>query len=454
MAKKLDLDFFETIILYQCLAGNSEYVATVAEYLDPKYFRDGNVRPIIEIISEYYEEYDVPPNASEVKARLHDAELRESFKKAVTRFKELSPDYNPKELLGNTEEFLKQRMVIEVLRQATKSHDNGDPIDVDAAFDSLEEANSIALLDDLGMDYFNDIDAHVERLNEEVRHLSTGWEWLDEKLGGGWMDDGRALYIFSGVTNVGKSIFLGNIAVNAIKQGKTAIIISLEMSEHVYASRIDAQLSQIAMNDLSSKSEDLRSFVKQYKEDQCDSQLFIKEFPPSTVSARHISAYLKKLVRRGVTPDIIIIDYLSLLEPIKSFGSTYVDVKKIAEQVRALSYIYECPVVSATQLNRDAFGQEDPGLETTSESMGLSHTVDAQLSIWCNEEDSELGIINLGLMKNRFGPKFGQCQLNIDYNTLTLYEGEKVRETNDIETLLGEGASLVGERGGMAEMLS
>ncbi len=433
---KIDLDFFETVIAYNCFKGNSEYLAAVSDYLEPRYFHNPNIRPIVQIINEFYKQHDVLPTPVEIKARLYNAELRTAFINTVNSFREVAGNFNESELLANTEVFFKNRMILKTVDDIIHQHSTAQGIDTDKIFEQLDHAHSITMLEDMGMDYFEAIDAHIANLKETERFMPTGWKWLDDKLGGGWMEQGRALYVFSGVTNVGKSIFLGNVACHALVEDKVVVLISLEMSEHVYAKRIDAQLSKIALSKLATETDQLKDFVGRFKKDRCKSKLIIKEFPPSTVNSRHISAFIKKLIRRGIKPDMIVIDYLSLLEPIHVTGSSYSDVKKISEQVRALSYIFHCPVISATQLNRDAFGVENPGIETTSESMGLAHTVDAQFAIWCGEEDAQLNIINLGLMKNRFGPKIGSTQLFIDYETLSLYEEKLVTSDNGMNDLL------------------
>ena len=67
--------------------------------------------------------------------------------------------------------------------------------------------------------------------------------------------------------------------------------------------------------------------------------------------------------------------------------------------------------------------------------MGLSHTVDAQFSIWTEEGDNELGIIHLGVMKNRFGPRDIATTLEIEYPTLTLKEsGNTFSTKNNTDT--------------------
>ena len=68
-------------------------------------------------------------------------------------------------------------------------------------------------------------------------------------------------------------------------------------------------------------------------------------------------------------------------------------------------------------------------MDTISESVGLAATADCIFSIWQEEEDRDLGRIQLGIMKNRFGPNFGYQTMRIDYSTLTLEEDEANSET-------------------------
>jgi hypothetical protein len=64
-------------------------------------------------------------------------------------------------------------------------------------------------------------------------------------------------------------------------------------------------------------------------------------------------------------------------------------------------------------------------METISESIGVSFTADVQLSIWSDQNDKKLGVSNLGIQKNRFGPNAGSTKLKIDYGTLLLEEFEE-----------------------------
>jgi hypothetical protein len=58
----------------------------------------------------------------------------------------------------------------------------------------------------------------------------------------------------------------------------------------------------------------------------------------------------------------------------------------------------------------------------TKNSIGLAATCDLICSLWQEDTDRELGVINMGIQKNRFGPNFGSAAFKCNYNTLTLKE--------------------------------
>ena len=121
-------------------------------------------------------------------------------------------------------------------------------------------------------------------------------------------------------------------------------------------------------------------------------------------------------------------------------NNSYERIKHATEQVRAMSYSFNCPIISATQLNRSGFDQDNPELATISESIGLAATADVIVSIYQNEEDRELNIIRLGMMKNRYGPRGNTQAMRIDYSTLTIDQADDVEfeeDDNAFNTLAG-----------------
>lgn len=265
------------------------------------------------------------------------------------------------------------------------------------------------------------------------RTISTTWPWLDEKLGGGYMEQGRALYVFAGETNIGKSIFLGNTATNIAKQHRTVLLITLEMSELMYSKRLSSDITKIPLKHLSERTDQLKDSVLDFK-NKHRSRILIKEFPPNTITCNQIRSFTERLVNSGIELDAIVVDYVNLLKSNRGTNS-YERVKYATEELRALSYIFSCPIITATQLNRSGYNEVNPDLDTISESIGLAATADAIFGIWQEEEDAELGIIKLGMMKNRFGANFGSVTLNINYDTLTItddFEQQTEQGTSDI----------------------
>lgn len=425
----IDDQLFEHVIMHNCMT-DDRYLASVIDFLKPEYLKDANIKQTYALVSEFYNDHSELPTSTEIKTRCDTDALKQAIRTTVGYVKNLDKTYNKDELYKNTEQFIKERSVYNTLLEVVDQGSSGElePSDLLSKF---EAACNINLNVDVGINYFEDIDHHIDDMKKQEKYIKSGWQWLDNKLNGGFIQTGRALYVFAGETNVGKSIFLGNIATNICKQNKNVLLVSLEMSEMLYAKRLSSDIAQVPINEAHLSTEYLKESIKSFKSKHGNAQLIVKEFPPSTLSPQQLTAYIKKLSQTVMKPDVIILDYINLLKGPAGYSS-YEQIKKITELVRAISYKFECPVITATQLNRSGYNETDPGLDTVGESYGMGATADAVVSIWQREEDSELNVINLGMMKNRFGPNFGTCAMNIDYSTLTITEQETVNDTEQL----------------------
>ena len=414
---KLDLDYFETILLFNAL-GDQEYLSSIIGYVDPSLFNDKNIGKVIGRLSEFFLERGTVPTLTEIKARLSSEEDRKALNEVKPKLSQIEGPFNKDELIQNTEKFLKERFVYKtILNVAEKFSDQS--FKLEEALVDFEKAYNISLKDNLGHWYFEDIDKHVKDLVAVYKPIPTGWKFFDDKTEGGLFP--KTLVVFAGQVNVGKSIVLGNVATNMLLANKNVLLISLEMSEFMYSKRISSQLTQIPHGDLKTYTQELKEQVQHIK-NNVQGNLIVKEFPPKSVTVRHIDSYITKLKHKGFTPDIVVIDYVNLIHPIAKNLNSYESVKEICEHLRGLAFKYDIPIVSATQLNRGSFNTASPGMEGISESIGLAATCDVICSLWQEEEDRELGVINMGFQKNRFGPNFGSAAFRCNYNTLTLKE--------------------------------
>lgn len=421
---KLDLNYFENILVYQSLT-NTSYLADIIEYIKLDYFNNNDIRVVFKVIKEYYKQYHKAPNASELVQYLVSDEQKEAFKKVIQTSKTLDKNISYDEIIINTERFLGERAVYTTMMDIAGDFKN---LDISNVYQRFHDACNIRLYKDLGLDFYRDVDKLVDYLGNPNPTISTGFAWLDQKLGGGYLEEGKALYIFVGQPNVGKSIFLGNAATTIASQGKNVLLISLEMSEMMYATRLASKLTKIPIAELRNRKDEIKHIL----EGKERGKIIIKEFPPSTLSPEQLENYYKTVVDSGIKIDVMVLDYINLLRG-KASAQSYEKIKEIAEQVRAIAVKHGISVLSATQKNRQGVNNTESDMTTVSESMGLPATADAMFDISQTEEDKELGIVRLGMMKNRFGPNFGKVALRVDWNTLDIYEDSSV---NAVESTL------------------
>jgi replicative DNA helicase len=198
----------------------------------------------------------------------------------------------------------------------------------------------------------------------------------------------------------------------------------------LYAKRLCSNITKIPLSTIHLETTTLKKEINKIK--NTNGRVLIKEFPPSTITPRQIQAFVKKITDKGIQIDAIVIDYVNLLHsPIGS--NSYERVKYITEQIRAMSYTFNCPVITASQLNRQGTNINNPELTTISESLGLAMGADVMVSIFQSEEDRELGIIRLGMMKNRLGPAGSTQSMRIDYGTLTITQANDIEEDESVE---------------------
>jgi len=179
------------------------------------------------------------------------------------------------------------------------------------------------------------------------------------------------------------------------------------MAEERIAERIDANLMDIAMEDLKALPADIYNKKMQQIRKKYTGRLIIKEYPTATANANHFRALLNDLkTKKNFEPDIIFIDYLNICASARlkmsASVNSYTFIKAIAEEIRSLAQEFEVPIFSATQVNRGGFNNSDVGLENTSESFGLPATADLMFALISTEELEEQGQVMVKQLKNRY----------------------------------------------------
>lgn len=417
-----------------------KYSTILFEYFDERFFTNSNIQTIVKTINSYYSNYKKIPSKQVIELLLEKiAEKKELSNKELKQELNLSLDLKIKQ----DEEFVEKNILDFIKGKSTyfTIMDNLDKIkvnkDVSSCMDKFNNITGISFDNKDGMNYFNDLDIHFEELARPEILMPTGFTELDKAFNGGVPIDGRCLTIFMGQTNIGKSLILSNLAVNLLKEGKFVIIFSMEMSEFVYSKRIDAHLANYNVNALHKDIPKVKNKIQTFKTAHPDAQLLIKEYPPRTVNANTFKNFIDDIILKYKRkPDAILVDYLNIMNPINAVAAksnSYERVGAITQEVRALSYIYECACFSITQSNRASYDSNDVDLEHVSDSTQIAMTADAIVSMWQADGDKEANRLNFKVIKSRFGMVGLTFPLFIDYNSLRIkdYDCELLDEESE-----------------------
>ena len=95
-------------------------------------------------------------------------------------------------------------------------------------------------------------------------------------------------------------------------------------------------------------------------------------------------------------------------------------IKTIAEELRGLAVEKDIPIFTATQTNREGYGDSDPDLTNTSESWGLPATADFMFAMMTDDQLEELSQFRIKQLKNRYNRKDSNKRFCIGYDLMKM----------------------------------
>jgi len=303
----------------------------------------------------------------------------------------------------------------------------------------LQEALGVSFDQAIGHDYINDADSRYEFYNNEEEKIPFDLDIFNKMTKGGLPN--KTLNIALAGTGVGKSLFMCHMSSSALSEGKNVLYITMEMAEERIAERIDANLMDLPIQQLTELPKNV--FDEKIKKIAKGSigKLIVKQYPTGAAHVGHFRALLNELkLKKNFTPDMIFIDYLNICSSSRvknTSANSYTIIKSIAEELRGLAVEFDVPIMSATQTTRSGFGNTDVGLEDTSESFGLPATADLMFALISTEELEELNQIMVKQLKNRYNDptKYKRFVIGIDRAKMKLYDVEESAQDNIMQDM-------------------
>ena len=284
-----------------------------------------------------------------------------------------------------------------------------------------------------------DYEERYESYHRKEDKIPFDLEFFDKVTKGGLPN--KTLNIALAGTGVGKSLFMCHFASSVLLQGKNVLYITMEMAEEKIAERIDANLLNINMQDITDLPKQMFESKVNDISKKTQGALIIKEYPTAAAHSGHFKGLLNELaLKKSFRPDIIFIDYLNICASSRyraaSNVNSYSYIKAIAEELRGLAVEANLPIVSATQTTRSGFASSDVDLTDTSESFGLPATADLMFALISTEELETLNQIMVKQLKNRYNdPTYNRrFVIGVDRTKMRLYDCEQTAQDDLLDS--------------------
>lgn len=241
----------------------------------------------------------------------------------------------------------------------------------------------------------------------EITGLDTGFKDLNKKLGGLHKSD---LILIAARPGMGKTAFALNLVANAAIKSKASVaVFSLEMSKEQLVQRLISSLSAVDISNIA-KGKIADSEWKKIADAMkilAKSKIYIDDTPGIKMS--EIRSKCRKLkIDSGL--DMVMIDYLQLMEADGRSESRQQEVAKISRAMKILAKEMDCPVVALSQLSRNTETGKDhvPKLSDLRDSGAIEQDADIVMFIYRDEyytkfETKKKNLADIKIAKNRHG---------------------------------------------------
>jgi len=227
-------------------AGNVVEVNHLISIIQPSFFIVPLHSDIYKLIKDFYKSYNNVPNKDELLKlfELKNIMVDRIEFNAITNINlhQYSPEF--------TYKYLRSFILVKVLNSQINKvaiklkSQKPDPDNIDSIFDyvrtELGENIDIEITNSSdGLDIYEP-NSHIQPIKNTK---STGFEYIDIVLGGGW--EPKTFIVFQGRPKVGKSLVLSNLAVRAANIGNNVGVFTVELGDSKYAKRIGSNLFSV-----------------------------------------------------------------------------------------------------------------------------------------------------------------------------------------------------------------
>ena len=245
------MERIETTILRN-LIYNEEYSRKVIPFIKPEYFEKRSEKVIFEEVTKFIVKYGSSITIEALNIETENrTDLTEDEIKEVRGINDSFDDsiVENQWLIDTTEKWCRDRAIYLALMESIHIADgNDEKKNRDAIPSILSDALSVSFDNHIGHDYLQDYEDRYESYHRKEDKIPFDLEFFNKITKGGIPN--KTLNIALAGTGVGKSLFMCHVASSVLLQGKNVLYITLEMAEEKIAERIDANLLNVNIQDI------------------------------------------------------------------------------------------------------------------------------------------------------------------------------------------------------------
>lgn len=422
----------------QLMLEDRPFYDQITEVLDINFFEKKYLQIFAQTLMNYRNKYNTHPN-SEVMISLLRTELNHHDKATAELVRQFYASIHKSEGVEEAA-YVKDKAIDFCRKQALKGAmlESAKLLN-SSSFEEIEKVIKKALIlgtdNNFGHDFRKDILRRFELVSRNP--ITTGWSRMDEICKGGL---GKSeLGVVIAPTGSGKSMVLVHLASQALLQGKTVVYYTLELKDTVVGQRFDSCLTKVPLQDLLSRKNEIIKKVEDIK-----GTLIIKEYPTKSASVQTLQNHIEKLRKRGIEPDLVLVDYADLLRPPRTSSEKRHELEETYEGLRAIAQSYGVPVWTASQTNRSGLNAEVITMESISEAFNKCFVADFIFSLSRTVQDKQANKGRMFVAKNRNGPDGLIFEAFVDWSDVSIQivdrdeNAEKMQSTSDALNTLKE----------------
>ena len=358
MADELEIDFFEDSFLDELFKGclkKKDFFMSVRKLMNERYLPENRgYREVWKVMGREFDVDNAMPSLGVLKQELrkndHAMEVLGKMRKIV------NPAYDP--LIKTYAKFVKQKMFVSSFQNSIELYNNGEIEESLRVYtESAESLANFSMVDAIHDRVFKDFRKRsVERMGKEHDIIiPTGIDLLDHYMWGGTSKSETTLYL--GDSGTGKSQLLIHHGIAAARRGYRVAHFQAEGTKQQVLDRYDAAWSGSLYKDIKFGHVPIAKLRKLYKtavRAQAKADIYVEtkeKFGSWTMP--DIRASLIEMFKKYGTIDVVIIDYLELIEP--GNGKNYSASEErhrqqaVARLMKDLAVEFNVSLITATQ---------------------------------------------------------------------------------------------------------